>query len=88
MNLQDSEPFDANANQNNWARFKWKENHKDELMQFFSTLFTSFKDKISTENEPTSSFLSEFIDLIKKAGKCLQTKYNQIEKRKKNSMVG
>ena len=42
MNLQDSEPFDANANQNNWARFKWKEYHKDVFTQFFSTLITSF----------------------------------------------
>ena len=83
INLQDSEPFDANANQNNWARFKWKENYKDEFMQLFSTLFTNFKEKISTENEPTSSYLSEFIDLIQKAGKCLKTKYNQTEKRKK-----
>ena len=83
INLQDSEPFVANANQNNWARFKWKENYKDEFMQLFSTLFTTFKDKISTENEPTSSYLSEFIDLIQKAGKCLKTKYNQTEKRKK-----
>ena len=83
INLQDSESFEANTNEKNWTRFKWKENYKTEFTQLFSRLFTSFKDKISTGNESVLSHLSEFIDIVQKAGKCMKVRHNQTKGSKK-----
>ena len=79
INLQDTDPFEANK----WSRFKMKEHYKNEFTQLFSRLFNNFKDRVSTENESTLSYLSEFIEILQKAGKCMKTKSNKSIHRKK-----
>ena len=41
---------------------------------FFSILYSDFKARISTVNNPVLPHLSEFIDLIQKAGKCMKVR--------------
>ena len=85
INLQDTDPFEANK----WSRFKWTEHYKNEFTQLFSRLFNNFKDRVSTENESTLSYLSEFIEILQKAGTCMKTKSNKaIHRKKQPLMVG
>ena len=84
INLQDTDPFEANK----WSRFKWTEHYKNEFTQLFSRLFNNFKDRVSTENESTLSYLSEFIEILQKAGKCMKTKSNKAIHRKKAAPNG
>ena len=83
INLQDNDPFYPNMSENTWSRFKWKEHFKNEYIQLFSRLFQTFKDKISTENNPTRSYLSEFIGILQKAGQCMKIKISNLSTNKK-----
>ena len=78
INLQDNDPFYPNMSENTWSRFKWKEYFKNEFTQLFSRLFQIFKDNISTENNPTRSYLSEFIGILQKAGQCMKIKISHL----------
>ena len=78
---QNTDPFEFILNENKWTRFKWNENLKNSFVQHFSEIFSHFKNKMTRENKPALSYLTDFIKLFKEAGKCMQVKY----KKAKNS---
>ena len=74
---QNTDPFEFILNENKWTRFKWNENLKHSFAQHFSEIFSHFKNKMTRENKPALSYLTDFINLFKEAGKCIQVKYKK-----------
>ena len=64
---------ELNVNGTAWVKYKWKDKCKNQFMQTFSTLFLRFNEKLAESDESNLHFLPEFIQIYKKAGKCMQT---------------
>ena len=73
---ENDQSFESDLNENNWIKYKWKEESKTQFIQIFSTLFSSFKDKVTGTNESIINCLPEFINtcIYKMAGECMTVK--------------
>ena len=64
---ENDQSFEADLNENNWIKYKWKEESKTQFIQIFSKLFSSFKDKVTGTNESIINCLPEFTNIYKKS---------------------
>ena len=71
---ENDQSFEADLNENNWIKYKWKEESKTQFIQIFSTLFSCFKDKVTGTNESIINCLPEFVNIYKKAGEFMKVK--------------
>ena len=57
-----------------WEKYKWKNELKTDFVNKFRVLFQEFENIILQSNETSMHYVSDFIDIFRKAGKSMKVK--------------
>ena len=62
----------------NWHRYKWKDIHKDDFLYKFDLYYDEFRNKLQlNENNTSSSYLQDFVEVFYSAGDSMKVHYKQ-----------